>query len=124
MSDRPILQPGPDHPITVTPNPKRVTVIADGRQIADTRGALTLQEASYPPVSYIPLADVDRTQLSDSGHSTYCPYKGEASYFNLPALGKQGENAVWQYRDPYSPVAEIKDLVAFYPDRVQITEQS
>ncbi|MGH2843340.1 MAG: DUF427 domain-containing protein [Solirubrobacteraceae bacterium] len=123
MSERPILEPGPDHPITITPNHHRVRVIAGGRQIADTRLATSLREAGYPPVIYIPPSDVDGTQLTDSDHQTYCPYKGEASYFSIPGLGDAGENAVWQYRDPHPSAAPIKNLVAFYPDRVQISEE-
>ncbi len=123
MDDRPVLQPGPDHPITVTPNPHRVTVSFGGRKIADTRSALTLQEAHYPAVQYIPLADVDTSLLQESDHSTYCPYKGQASYFSIPEMDGPGENVVWQYRQPHPPVSEIKDLVAFYDNRVEIVEQ-
>lgn len=124
MTERPVLQPGPDHPITVEPNRNRVTVSFNGTTIADTRGALTLKEADYPPVYYIPLEDVDRSLLADSDHETYCPYKGEASYFSVPAMGESGANVIWQYRDPYAPVAEIKDRVAFYANRVEIAESN
>jgi uncharacterized protein (DUF427 family) len=123
MSDRTILKPGPDHPITVEPSGKHVTVSVAGHKLAESDRALSLQEANYPAVLYIPFDDVDETQLERSDHMTYCPYKGDASYFSVPAAGEAGENAVWQYREPYSSVAEIKDHVAFYTDRVQITVQ-
>ncbi|GIF38294.1 DUF427 domain-containing protein [Actinoplanes xinjiangensis] len=113
---KPRLQPGPDHPITITPTGSRVTVTAGGRVVADTGNALTLQEASYPPVQYVPLADVDPALISATDHQTYCPYKGDASYWSLP----EAENAVWGYRDPYDAVAAIKDHVAFYPDKVEL----
>jgi uncharacterized protein (DUF427 family) len=118
MSDRPILQPGPDHPITVEPSAARVVVTVGGKVVADSRDALTLREASYPPVQYVPLADVDQSLLEPSEHTSYCPYKGDASYYSVPAGGETARDAVWTYRQPYDGVAEIKDHVAFYPDRV------
>ena len=121
-SGKPIKHPGPEHPITVERNEQRVRVRAGDRVIADTRAALTLREASYPPVQYVPLADVDRERLADSDHASYCPFNGDASYYSLPALGEPGENAVWEYRNPHDAVAEIRGHVAFYPDRVEIEE--
>ena len=119
MTEKPVLQPGPDHPITVTANPARVVVSLDGIVIADTTAALTLQEADYPPVQYIPLADVDQAQLARTEHETYCPYKGDAHYYSIPAGGEATENAVWFYDKPYDAVAGIAGHVAFYADRVQ-----
>ncbi|MEU4626854.1 DUF427 domain-containing protein [Actinoplanes sp. NPDC023801] len=113
---KPRLQPGPDHPITITPTGSRVTVTAGGKVVADTENALTLQEASYPPVQYVPLADVDPALITATGHQTYCPYKGEASYWSLP----EAENAVWGYPEPYEAVAAIKGHVAFYPDKAEV----
>jgi uncharacterized protein (DUF427 family) len=113
---KPRLQPGPDHPITITPTGSRVTVTAGGKVVADTTNALTLQEASYPPVQYVPLTDVDPALIAATDHQTYCPYKGEASYWSLPGA----ENAVWGYQDPYDAVAPIKGHVAFYPDKVEL----
>lgn len=114
--------PGPDHPITVQKNPTRVTVSVADRSLADTRAALVLREASYPPVQYIPRGDTDMAQLQRSDHHTYCPYKGDCSYFSIPALGERGKNAVWTYESPYDAVASIKEHLAFYPDRVTIEE--
>ncbi|MEV7096927.1 DUF427 domain-containing protein [Amycolatopsis sp. NPDC051045] len=113
-----VLQPGPDHPITVEPTKARVVVKAGGRVVADSRKALTLQEASYPAVQYIPREDVDFSVLARTDHETYCPYKGESSYYSLNAGDVQGENAVWTYEKPYDAVAPIKDHVAFYPNVV------
>ena len=115
---KPIRTPGPDHPISVERNPGRVVVTVAGRVVADTRDALTLREASYAPVQYIPRGDVDMTLLARTDHSTYCPYKGDASYFSIPSGGDRSTNAVWTYEAPYAAVAVIKDHVAFYPDRV------
>lgn len=118
MQTRPMLTPGPDHPIVITPNPDRVVVTLGGRVIADTHHALVLKEASYPAVQYIPRADVDMTLLHATAHTTYCPYKGDCSYFSIPLGGERSVNAVWSYERPYPAAAAIKDHLAFYPDRV------
>ena len=114
--------PGPDHPITVSPTGTRVVARLGDRVIADTENALTLQEASYPGVQYVPLADVDPAALKDSDSSSYCPYKGEAGYYTLVAAdGTELEDAAWTYRQPYDAVAEIATHVAFYPDKVDVS---
>lgn len=110
--------PGPDHPIAVKPALQRVTVKLDDRTIADTRKAIALSESDYPVVYYIPRADVDMSLLERSAHVSYCPYKGEASYYSIPSGGQRSENAVWSYENPFSAVAQIKEYLAFYPDRV------
>jgi uncharacterized protein (DUF427 family) len=115
--------PGPDHPISVGVNPARVVVTVAGRVIADTREALTLREASYPAAQYIPRKDVDMSLLERTGHSTYCPYKGECAYYSIPVGGGRSANAVWTYEAPFAAVAEIKDHLAFYPDRVDTIEE-
>lgn len=116
-----ILQPGPDHPITVTPTPGRVTVTLGDTVLADSRRALTLREANYPPVQYVPRADVEMGLLDPSDHTTHCPYKGDASYFDVRAAGDAGAGAVWSYETPHAAVAGIAEHLAFYPDRVQVT---
>lgn len=115
--------PGPDHPITIAFNPKRVEVVYNGHAIADTRRALELKEASYHAAQYIPREDVDMAFLTRTDHHTYCPYKGEASYYTILMDGQFAENAVWSYEDPYPAMAEIKDLLAFYPNKVEIRQR-
>jgi uncharacterized protein (DUF427 family) len=124
MTERVVKIPGPDHPITIERHQNRVVVKLGGRVIADTREALTLREAKYPPVQYIPRRDVDMAALKQSATQTYCPYKGEASYFSIPAGGERSVDAIWTYETPYDAVAEIKDHLAFYPDRVDAIEDS
>jgi len=124
MAERKMLIPDASHPITITPHPARVEVRIGDRVIADTKAALALREASYPVVLYMPRADVDMAQLKASDHQSYCPYKGEAGYFDLAALGEAGVHAVWTYETPYEAVAAIAGHVAFYPDRVTIVEHS
>jgi uncharacterized protein (DUF427 family) len=120
---KPVRLPGPDHPITIAVNPRRVVVTAGGRVVADTRAALTLREASYPAVQYIPRRDVDLSQLQRSDHGSYCPYKGDASYYGIAAAGERGVNAVWTYERPHPAVAAIAEHLAFYPDRVDAIEE-
>lgn len=120
MITRPVLTPGPRHPITVSASPGRVRVSFEGRVIAETDRALVLAEASYPPVAYVPLDDVDQTVLVESDSHTYCPYKGEASYYSLQGADGVVADAVWTYPTPYDAVAQIAGHVAFYPEHVTI----
>ncbi len=120
---RTIKIPGPDHPISVERSSSRVIVSVAGRVIADTHEALTLREAGYPAVQYIPRKDVDMTLLSPTDHATYCPYKGDATYFSIPLGGERSINAVWSYETPFAAVAGIRDHLAFYPDRVDAIEE-
>ena len=124
MNEKQIKVPGPDHPISIERNLARIVVSVVGRVIADTRNALTLREGDYPPVQYIPREDVDLSQLKRTEHATYCPYKGDCSYYSVPVGGKKSVNAVWTYQNPYPAVVQIKEHVAFYPDRVdEVAEQ-
>jgi uncharacterized protein (DUF427 family) len=110
MADKVMKIPGPDHPISIEANPSRVMVEVGGKIIADTSNALTLREASYPAVQYIPRRDVDMAALVRSEHTTYCPYKGDASYYSIPAGGDRSLNAVWTYETPFEAMARIKGL--------------
>ena len=123
MESKSIKLPGPDHPITIEANPSQVTVSVAGRIIADTRSALTLNEAGHAAVQYIPQKDVDMTLLKRTDHHTYCPYKGDCSYYSIPLGGERSVDAVWTYEAPYAAVAAIKDHVAFYADRVDAIEE-
>ena len=122
MSDKPVKIPGPDHPITITPETRRIVVTVGGKTIADTQKALSLKEASYPAVLYIPRKDADMSLLARTDHSTYCPYKGDCSYYSIPAGGARSINAVWTYETPYDSVSQIAGHLAFYPDRVDSIE--
>ena len=119
---RPVRSPGPDHPITIEPTSGRVVVTLAGLVVADTDAALTLREANYPPVQYVPRADTDMELLSRTDHASYCPYKGDACYYSIPIGGERATNAVWTYESPFAAVAAIKDHLAFYPDRVDLIE--
>ena len=111
--------PGPDHPITIAANPKRVRVTFAGKVIADTTRALTLSEASYPAVQYIPRQDVDMTALSRTTHASHCPYKGEAEYWSLRS-DRAIDDIAWSYRTPLHESQKIAGLISFYPDKVAL----
>jgi uncharacterized protein (DUF427 family) len=124
MKEKQVKLPGPDHPISIHRNPARVIVSVAGCVVADTHNALTLREAAYPPVQYIPVGDVEFSQLERTDDVTYCPYKGDCTYYSVSAGGKKSVNAMWSYEDPFPAVAQIRGHVAFYPERVdEIAEQ-
>jgi uncharacterized protein (DUF427 family) len=114
--------PGPDHPITISTNPRRVRVEANGHVIADSAAALTLQEASYPAVQYIPRADVEMGFFGKTERSTHCPYKGDASYYTLSIDSRVLENVAWSYEAPFPAMAQIEGHLAFYADKVRVYE--
>ncbi len=118
MTEKTIKIPGPDHPITIEPTPGRVVVTVAGHVVADSRNALTLREAAYPAIQYIPREDADMSLLQPTDHATYCPYKGDCSYFTIAAAGERGLNAVWSYASPFEAVSAIEGHLAFYPERV------
>ena len=123
MTTKTVKIPSAEHPITIERNPNRIAVTANGHVIAVTTNALTLREASYPAVFYIPRGDVDMTQLARTDHATYCPYKGDCAYYSIPLGGERSVNAVWTYEAPYPAVAAIKEHLAFYPDRIGTIEE-
>ena len=112
--------PGPDHPITLTPATTRWRATVDGHLIADTAEAIVLQEANYPPVVYFPRKDVEMAYMGRTDHTTHCPYKGDASYYTITRDGQVMENAVWTYETPYPAMSQIQDMVAFYPNFVEV----
>lgn len=113
--------PGLDHPITIEPTADRVTVRAGGRVIADSKAALVLREATLAPVYYLPFTDVDQSAIVRSDHATYCPYKGDASYYNVVTDDGEIANAIWEYLQPYESVGAIAGHVAFYRHLVEIS---
>lgn len=114
-------EPNPDHPISIVADPARVTARVGDTVVADSAAALRMQEAQYPPVHYVPLEDVDPTLLRSSETTSYCPYKGEASYYSLSTPAGDVEDAMWFYKSPYPAVGQIAGHVAFYADRVTLT---
>jgi len=103
-----------DHPITIEPLGARLKVLYNGTTVVDTAEALVMRESIYPPVYYVPRKDADMSVLESTDHSTYCPHKGDASYYSLTSGGETAQNAVWIYEEPIESVAEIRDHIAFY----------
>ncbi|MRX07164.1 DUF427 domain-containing protein [Pseudoduganella sp. FT25W] len=118
MQEKIIKLPSPAHPIDVKPVHGEVVVRLNSHVLAKTTSALVLQEAALTPVFYIPRQDVDQAILRPSAHVTYCPYKGDCSYYDIEVGGHHVSNAVWFYLHPYVAVAAIQGHVAFYPERV------
>ena len=110
--------PGPDHPITISPVQGKIRVTVAGRIVAESARTLRLEEKGYPPVYYLPRNDADMSLLVRTTHYTYCPYKGDCSYYSIPIGGSRSENAVWTYEQPHEAVSGIRDHLAFYPSRV------
>jgi uncharacterized protein (DUF427 family) len=114
--------PGPDHPIAISPVEGNVRVMVAGKIVAESTRVLQLEEKGYPPVYYLPRDDADMSLLVRTAHYTYCPYKGDCTYYSIPVGGTRSENAVWTYEKPHEAVADIKELLAFYPTRVDAIE--
>jgi uncharacterized protein (DUF427 family) len=122
---RPVLEPTAEHPITIEPTQGRVVARIGDTVVANSEHSLTLQESTYPAVQYIPMADVDQSLLRRTDTESYCPFKGDASYYSVQTPdGSTVADAIWTYEQPYAAVAEIKDHVAFYPDRATVTVES
>jgi uncharacterized protein (DUF427 family) len=112
----------PDHRVDTNPARVRVQLVFNGEVIADTRDAITLEESGYPPVFYIPREDVKMQYLNRTDHRTYCPFKGDASYYSLSSGDRTERNAVWSYENPYDEVGAIRERLAFYPGKVDRIE--
>jgi uncharacterized protein (DUF427 family) len=121
MTERPVLEPTAEHPITVTPTGRHVVVRMNGEVVAETDDALTLQESTYPAVQYVPLAAIAPSALTRSDTTTYCPYKGEANYYHVKGADSTVDDAIWTYEQPYSAVASIAGHVAFYASKADVT---
>lgn len=117
------LEPGPDHPISIELKATPVRIVLAGEPVLASQTHLELREASYPPALYLPRDELDLSKLERSDHTSWCPYKGEATYYHLRrGDGSLIENAVWTYETPFPAVAAIKDALAVYTDRVDAIE--
>jgi uncharacterized protein (DUF427 family) len=111
----------PEHTISLSLHPERLRVTFAGQTIAESEHALVMQEGSYPPVYYFPRSDVDMTWLRATDHQSNCPFKGDASYWTLCVGENEEQNAAWSYQTPFDEMREIKDYIAFYQSKVEIT---
>jgi uncharacterized protein (DUF427 family) len=109
----------PDHRVDIEPSSKRIRIKLGGEVVADSDRTLTVLETNHEPVAYFPRQDVRFDLLEPTSHQTFCPFKGDASYWSIRVGNDVRENAVWSYEDPFPQVERLKDYVAFYPDRVE-----
>jgi uncharacterized protein (DUF427 family) len=116
--DKEIKIPGPDHLITISPAEAKVHVKVAGKTIAESTRALRLEEKGYPPVYYLPRGDADMSSLVRTTKYTYCPYKGDCTYYSIPIGGTKSEYAVWTYEKPHEAMTNIQEYLAFDPARV------
>ena len=120
-SRKEVLERVPDYAVGISPAVGKVTVTCKGEVVAESEAALLIEETRHAPVFYLPRADVRMGLLERSDHSTYCPFKGHASYWSLEVNQQVEENLVWSYEEPYPEVAGLKDHMAFYSDRATVT---
>lgn len=116
-----ILAKIPDYAVAISPAGKRITVNYRGSTIAQSDRALLVQETRHADVYYLPRDDVNMALFTATDHSTFCPFKGYASYWTLNVDGNEEANVVWSYEDPYPEVRELKDYMSFYTDRTQVS---
>jgi uncharacterized protein (DUF427 family) len=116
----PGFQRNPGYRITVEPFDGVVTVTFSDAIIASTDKALALKEGDYPPILYIPFKDIYFELLRRTDTSTHCPYKGDASYWGVSAVGEFEKDIMWAYESPYDEMQRIRNYGAFYPDKVRI----
>jgi len=109
--DTQVLQP---HTLYLEDSPRRVRVIFNGETVADSCKVKLLHETGHLPIYYFPEEDVRMDLLKESDHTTYCPFKGDASYWSVRVDDKVAENAVWSYREPIDSAPPLSGLVAFY----------
>ena len=109
----------PDHRVDLEPHPERVRVRFAGEVVADSDRALLVRESGHDPVVYFPRDDVRAELLEPTQHSTFCPFKGDASYWTVRVGDREEANSVWSYEDPFQEVVGLKDFMAFFADRVE-----
>ncbi len=115
----------PEHRVDLLPETRRVRVSFAGAVIADSSATVRCEETGHEPVHYVPEKDVRLDLMRPTGHKTYCPFKGECSYWTIEVDGgarRQAENAVWAYRAPYDEAVGLAGHYAFYKSRVDSIE--
>ena len=110
----------PEHKVRLIPADKRVLVTLGGETVADSAAALLCEETGHDPVYYVPMVDIRADAFTPTSRSTYCPYKGKASYWSITAGEIRAENAAWSYDLPYDECSALTKHVAFYGDKVDV----
>ena len=110
----------PDYEVVLEANPEFARASLDGEVIAASAQSVILRETRHAPVIYFPREDVRWERLEATDHTSFCPFKGDASYWTVRSAERVEENAVWGYADPFPEVAELANYVAFYGDRIRV----
>ena len=105
-------------PPRVEPDGRLVVVTLGGVEVCRTRCGLRVLETSHPPVWYLPEQDWAPGSLEPAGGSSYCEWKGDASYLTVVGGDRRAERAAWTYRDPVASFAVLRGTVAVYPGAV------
>ncbi len=111
----------PDYRGDVETNPDAVRALLGSTVIAESSRTLLVRETNLEPMIYFPRADVRLQFAERTGHHTFCPFKGEASYWTFRCTGAPEENVAWSYEDPFHQVAKLANFIAFYQDRVELS---
>jgi len=114
----------PDHNVTLTPLVNHIVISISKVEIASSQRVIKLQESTYPAVFYFPREDVAFDLLTASEHTTYCPFKGHASYWSLQLAENQLENIAWSYELPFDEMLPIKNYIAFYQNKFNVREHA
>lgn len=110
----------PQYSVDIEAKDVRLRVLAGATVIADTTRAVAVTETKHQPVWYLPLADVDASIITATETSTFCPFKGHASYWTIATADGDLDDAMWSYREPFDECLPLTDYVAFYTDRVDL----
>jgi uncharacterized protein (DUF427 family) len=110
--------PKPGSALYLEPTPKRIRAVVARETVADSRRAMLLHESGHQPIYYFPREDVRTDLFEPSDKHTHCPKKGEASYYTIHLGDHVIKNAAWYYPQPIDGAPPIKDLIAFYWDRI------
>lgn len=110
----------PNHRVMATQSPRHVRVLLGDVLLADSRAAFLVEESGHDPVWYFPPNDVDEHHLTPTETSSYCPFKGHASYWSISVGGQSVPDAVWAYLAPFDECRALAGYYAFYPDQVRI----
>lgn len=113
MSQSPGHQNAPGHRVDESIIDARMTVEIDGETIADSRNVLRVDEDGHPPRFYFPREDARMEFLKPSATATECPFKGQASYFDVETRHRHARDVAWSYEHPYDEHAVLAQRLAF-----------
>ena len=111
----------PGHRVAFVPRHVRVRVAAGGAEIALTADVVALEEKGYPTRYYLARDGVDMSRLEKTDKTTFCPFKGLATYYVIHGPEGEVRDAAWSYEQPYREAELVRDRLAFDADAVEET---